>query len=73
MKAELLQYISDTKGYDGAYNDNSSDEIEKALVDYIYSELENYLINRMSDQRVSFRDRCVFKEILEHIGARNGL
>lgn len=43
------------------------------IVDEVYKDIENYLKTQMNDQRRDFRDRCIFREILEHIGVSDDL
>lgn len=38
------------------------------VIDWVYDDIESYLKAQAEDQRRDFRDRCVFHEVLEHIG-----
>jgi len=40
-------------------------------VNNIYEEFEEYLKAQMNDQRRDFRDRCIFREVLEYIGVND--
>lgn len=45
-----------------------SDSLSLKLIEEIYDDIENYLKAQAEDHRRDFRDRCVFREVLEHIG-----
>ena len=38
------------------------------VVDEVYTDVEDYLKTQMNNQKRDFRDRCIFREVLEHIG-----
>lgn len=44
-----------------------------ALVVEIYNDIVNHLKAQSNNERRDFRDRCIFREILEHIGVSDDL
>jgi adenylate cyclase len=44
-----------------------------SVIDWIYNEIEDYLKTQMNNERRDFRDRCIFREVLEHMGGKDDL